>query len=125
MMPTVKQHETLAFIRDYIAEHCYSPTFQEIADGIGVRSKSGVHRLISGLEERGLIRRLHYRERAIVIVEKPDELAELKQEIAHLRLALQELCKPIPLGLLANPDYEGALREANRRQRLALEALTR
>jgi repressor LexA len=124
MMLTVRQHETLAFICDYIAEHCYSPTFQEIADGIGLRSKSGVHRLISGLEERGLIRRLHYRERAIMIVEKPDELAELKQEIARLRLALQEICKPIPMGTLANPDYEGALREANRRQRLALEALT-
>ena len=123
MMLTKRQRDAYGFIRDFTAEHGVSPTFQEIADGLGLRSKCSVHRLISGLEERGVIRRMHFRERAIELVQKPDELAELKQEIARLRLTLQELCKPIPLGLLCNPDYEGALREANRRQRLAWETL--
>ena len=72
-MMTVRQNETLEFIKGYIASTGVSPTFQEIATAVNLRSKSGVHRLVAGLEERGLIRRRHYRERAIELM--PDDAA--------------------------------------------------
>ena len=77
MMLTVRQHDTLAFIKAFDAANGVSPTFQEIAEGIGLRSKSGVHRLVSGLEERGFIRRLHYRERAIEIIPQDEPTAKM------------------------------------------------
>jgi len=121
---TRRQHKTYVFIRDYIGAHGYSPSFGDIMEGVGYASKSNVFYALERLQNRGLIRRHSHRARSIEILPQTDELSELKQEIARLRLALQELCKPIPMGMLANPDYEGALREANRRQRLASEALS-
>ncbi len=66
-----KMKECLDFVRAYIAEHDgVSPSFQDIADGIGIASKSGVHRLIVALEERGLIQRMKDRARSLSV---PDD----------------------------------------------------
>jgi repressor LexA len=74
-MLTRKQHELLLFINGRLAQGGVSPSFDEMKDALGLKSKSGIHRLISGLEERGFIRRLPHRARALEVVRLPDELA--------------------------------------------------
>ncbi|MDO6416816.1 transcriptional repressor LexA [Sphingomonas sp. BIUV-7] len=71
-MLTVKQHELLCFINDRLNETGVSPSFEEMKDALDLKSKSGVHRLISALEERSFIRRLPNRARALEIVKLPD-----------------------------------------------------
>jgi len=71
-MLTPRQHEALTFLAAYTREHGYAPSFEEIAEAMNVASKSNVHRLLSGLEERGFIRRLRHRQRAIEIVRMPE-----------------------------------------------------
>lgn len=66
---TRRQQEVLDFIRAYVAEHQYSPTFDEIADFVGLDSKSGVHRIVHGLVDRGAIRLLPRQARSIEIVQ--------------------------------------------------------
>ncbi|WP_430256514.1 LexA family protein [Neorhizobium sp. DAR64872/K0K18] len=65
---TERQRDLIAFIRDFKAKHGFSPSFVEMAGGIGISSKSGVARLVSGLEERGVIRRLKDKNRSVSIV---------------------------------------------------------
>jgi repressor LexA len=67
-MLTRKQRELLQFIQDRLAETGVSPSFDEMKDALGLKSKSGVHRLITGLEERGFIRRLPHRARALEVM---------------------------------------------------------
>ncbi|MBV8688215.1 MAG: transcriptional repressor LexA [Alphaproteobacteria bacterium] len=76
-MLTRKQSELLTYIRDRLAESGVSPSFEEMKDALALKSKSGVHRLISALEERGFIRRLPNRARALEIVKMPDSVAGL------------------------------------------------
>ena len=73
-MLTRKQHELLCFINDRLAEAGVSPSFEEMKDALDLKSKSGVHRLISALEERGFIRRLPNRARALEVVKLPDAI---------------------------------------------------
>lgn len=69
-MLTAAQSKALDYIRKYVAEHDgLAPTFGEIGIGVGLRSKSGVARLLRGLADRGAIRRLPFRARAIEIVD--------------------------------------------------------
>jgi repressor LexA len=74
-MLTRKQHELLMFINQRLAATGVSPSFDEMKDALNLRSKSGIHRLISGLEERGFIRRLAHRARALEVIKLPDEAA--------------------------------------------------
>lgn len=74
-MLTRKQHELLCYINDRLGETGVSPSFEEMKDALELKSKSGVHRLISALEERGFIRRLANRARALEIVRMPDTKA--------------------------------------------------
>jgi repressor LexA len=74
-MLTKKQHELLMFINQRLSATGVSPSFDEMKDALNLRSKSGIHRLISGLEERGFIRRLAHRARALEVVKLPDEVA--------------------------------------------------
>ena len=67
-MLTQRQLQLLRFIQLYVKEHDVSPSFDEMRSALKLRSKSGIHRLISGLEERGYIRRLAYRARALEVV---------------------------------------------------------
>jgi repressor LexA len=71
-MLTRKQHELLMFINERLKEAGIPPSFDEMKDALDLRSKSGVHRLIKALEERGFIRRLHNRARAIEVVRLPE-----------------------------------------------------
>jgi len=71
-MLTKKQHQLLTFIDQRLRETGISPSFDEMKDALGLASKSGIHRLISGLEERGFIRRLAHRARALEILRMPD-----------------------------------------------------
>jgi repressor LexA len=74
-MLTRKQHELLMFINQRLTATGVAPSFDEMKDALKLRSKSGIHRLISGLEERGFIRRLPHRARALEVVKLPEESA--------------------------------------------------
>jgi repressor LexA len=71
-MLTAKQRELLLLIDDRLKTGGISPSFDEMRDALGLKSKSGVHRLISALEERGFIRRLPNRARALEVLKVPD-----------------------------------------------------
>jgi repressor LexA len=73
-MLTAKQHELLRFIQRKLEETGISPSFEEMKDALDLRSKSGVHRLISALEERGFIRRLPNRARALEVLRQPENV---------------------------------------------------
>lgn len=73
-MLTRKQHELLFFIDQHLRETGVSPSFDEMKDALGLKSKSGIHRLISGLEERGFIRRLAHRARALEVLRLPGDV---------------------------------------------------
>jgi repressor LexA len=82
-MLTRKQHELLCFIHDRLGETGVSPSFEEMKDALDLKSKSGVHRLISALEERSFIRRLPNRARALEILRMPDMAKPAKPPIAE------------------------------------------
>jgi repressor LexA len=69
---TRKQHELLTYIHRHLGENGVSPSFEEMKEALELKSKSGVHRLISALEERGFIRRLPNRARALEVMRMPD-----------------------------------------------------
>ena len=71
-MLTRKQHELLTFIHAQIQEAGISPSFDEMKAALNLKSKSGIHRLITALEERGFIRRLPHRARALEVLKLPD-----------------------------------------------------
>ena len=71
-MLTEKQFELLAFIHERLKESGIPPSFDEMKDALNLRSKSGIHRLITALEERGFIRRLPHRARALEVLRLPD-----------------------------------------------------
>jgi repressor LexA len=72
-MLTRKQHELLMFIHERIKETGVSPSFDEMKEALDLASKSGIHRLITALEERGFLRRLPHRARALEVVKLPQE----------------------------------------------------
>jgi repressor LexA len=72
-MLTRKQHELLMFIHERIKETGVSPSFDEMKEALDLASKSGIHRLITALEERGFLRRLPHRARALEVVRMPEE----------------------------------------------------
>ncbi|TAD85690.1 MAG: transcriptional repressor LexA [Sphingomonadales bacterium] len=72
-MLTAKQHELIRFIQQRLEETGISPSFEEMKDALDLKSKSGVHRLISALEERGFLRRLPNRARALEVIRQPED----------------------------------------------------
>lgn len=72
-MLTRKQHELLMFIHERIQETGVSPSFDEMKEALDLASKSGIHRLITALEERGFIRRLAHRARALEVMKLPEQ----------------------------------------------------
>lgn len=92
---TKKRADLLEFIRAYTQEKGISPSFDEMKEGIGIKSKSGVHRLLTSLVERGHLARTNYRARALFVIEQTPEnnLLQLenrllKDEVARLRADL-------------------------------------
>ena len=74
-MLTKSQHECLAYIADRLQEFGICPSYDEIRHHLDLKSKSGINRIMRGLEERGFIRRLPYRSRAVEIIKLPPDLA--------------------------------------------------
>ena len=74
-MLTRKQHELLLFIHERLKESGIPPSFDEMKEALDLASKSGIHRLITALEERGFIRRLPNRARALEVLRLPDSIA--------------------------------------------------
>ncbi len=71
-MLTRKQHELLMLIHERLQAEGVPPSFDEMKDALGLKSKSGVHRLVTALEERGFLRRLHHRARALEVLKLPE-----------------------------------------------------
>ncbi len=80
-MLTKKQHELICFINDRLAETGVSPSFEEMKEALDLKSKSGVHRLISALEERQFLRRLPNRARALEVLKMPERVEKRGQVI--------------------------------------------
>lgn len=81
-MLTRKQHELLLYVDRHLRATGFSPSFEEMKDALQLRSKSGIHRLISALEERGFLRRHHHRARALEILRLPEGASALPN-MAH------------------------------------------
>jgi repressor LexA len=101
-MLTRKQHELVCFINDRLKETGVSPSFEEMKEALDLKSKSGVHRLISALEERQFIRRLPNRARALEVLRMPDR----PEKKAPARAAAKATPPPRPLREPANDIIE-------------------
>jgi repressor LexA len=77
-MLTTKQHELLVFIDKHLRETGCSPSFEEMKDALDLRSKSGIHRLISALEERGFLRRHKHRARALEVLRLSGDMMPMR-----------------------------------------------
>ena len=96
-MLTAKQHELLHFIQERLDSSGISPSFEEMKEALGLKSKSGIHRLISALEERGFLRRLPNRARALEVLKVPEAAKPVRDDrdnVVPLRKAPPAL-KPI------------------------------
>ncbi len=95
-MLTRKQHELICFIEDRLNNSGISPSFEEMKEALGLKSKSGVHRLISALEERGFLRRLPNRARALEVVRAPERGEELAAVAPSNVIAMPRVSNPLP-----------------------------
>src|SRR5437762_3089652 len=75
-MLTRKQYELLMFIHERVRESGIPPSFDEMKDALDLKSKSGIHRLITALEERGFLKRMEKRARALEIIKLPENMAD-------------------------------------------------
>ena len=107
-MLTRKQHELLTFIQTRLEDSGISPSFEEMKEALDLKSKSGVHRLISALEERGFIRRLPNRARALEVIRDSDAIAAkpAARAAASSAAALAPLRSPPPAREPANDVIE-------------------
>ena len=92
-MLTRKQHELIRFIQERLEATGISPSFEEMKEALDLKSKSGVHRLISALEERGFIRRLPNRARALEVLKQPENVTSVKAA-ANSNSALSSIKAP-------------------------------
>lgn len=95
-MLTRKQHELVCFINDRLKETGVSPSFEEMKEALDLKSKSGVHRLISALEEREFIRRLPNRARALEVLRMPERAEKKSRAKSHPSQLPQHLPAPQP-----------------------------
>jgi repressor LexA len=108
-MLTKKQRDLLVFIHKRVQKDGVSPSFDEMKDALDLRSKSGIHRLITALEERGFIRRLPHRARAIEILRLPEDMEPARAASSRAARTDEALAA---LG----PDQMSALARAARAQ---------
>ena len=102
-MLTRKQHELICFISDRLGETGVSPSFEEMKEALDLKSKSGVHRLISALEERKFIRRLPNRARALEVLRMPDRPEQGRTGGAKAALARDGAAR-IPANIRSMPQ---------------------
>ncbi len=107
-MLTRKQHELLMFIHKHLETTGFSPSFEEMKAGLDLRSKSGIHRLITALEERGFLRRRAHRARALEVVRLPDSALPWRGAVA----APAEAAAPPPPTNVVRANF-GRARAAN------------
>lgn len=105
-MLTRKQHELLMFIHERIKETGVSPSFDEMKEALDLASKSGIHRLITALEERGFLRRLPHRARALEVVRMPEEATPNARGRAPFKPQLVENTRPAAAAAPANDVRE-------------------
>ena len=96
-MLTRKQYELLMFIHERVRETGIPPSFDEMKDALDLKSKSGIHRLITALEERGFLRRMEKRARALEVLKLPENVSET-QRPATTRSQAQRLVHPARRG---------------------------
>jgi len=115
-MLTRKQHELLMFIERHLRTTGFSPSFEEMKAALKLKSKSGIHRLISGLEERGFVKRRAHRARALELLRLPDTGSP---RLAKAQPAPEALPAPPPLAAQPSlnvirgnfsPSLQGAIR---------------
>jgi repressor LexA len=87
---TRKQHELLVFIDKHLRNTGFSPSFEEMKEALNLRSKSGIHRLITALEERGFLRRRAHRARALEVIRLPENLAQRRPPAVAAAPAVRE-----------------------------------
>ncbi len=106
-MLTAKQQQLLAYIKTHLEQGGVSPSFEEMKEALDLKSKSGIHRLISALEERGFIRRLPNRARALEIMKLPDGMEAAAQSRGASVTPLRKSSPPQPsLPVAANDVVE-------------------
>ena len=105
-MLTRKQHELIRFIQVKLEETGISPSFEEMKEALDLKSKSGVHRLISALEERGFIRRLPNRARALEVLRQPDNVSQTAPKPANTNTVAAPLRAPAATPRPANDVIE-------------------
>jgi len=105
-MLTRKQHELIRFIQVKLEETGISPSFEEMKEALDLKSKSGVHRLISALEERGFIRRLPNRARALEVLRQPDNIGQAAPKPANTNIVAPPLRAPAATPRPANDVIE-------------------
>jgi len=102
-MLTAKQQQLLRYIKEHLDRGGVSPSFEEMKEALDLKSKSGIHRLISALEERGFIRRLANRARALEIVKLPEGMAPAASTGAGEGVVTPLLRKPAAVPARATP----------------------
>lgn len=105
-MLTAKQNELLRFIHERLEGNGVSPSFEEMKEALDLKSKSGVHRLIGALEERGFIRRLANRARALEVVKMPEGGGARDVNVVKLTPAIASKSSQLHLPVAANDVIE-------------------
>ncbi|WP_305096140.1 transcriptional repressor LexA [Croceibacterium aestuarii] len=105
-MLTAKQHELLLYIQRKLEETGISPSFEEMKEALDLKSKSGVHRLISALEERGFLRRLPNRARALEVLKQPENVKGQTPAAANSNDPLTRVTTPPRAAAPANDVIE-------------------
>ena len=103
-MLTRKQHELLTFIDHHLKATGFSPSFEEMKAALNLRSKSGIHRLISALEERGFLQRRHHRARALEVTRLPNDIVAREAVITEAPVAAPGFAPNVIRG-----DFSGKL----------------
>jgi len=113
-MLTPKQHKLLVFIDEFIKQNGHSPSFEEMKNAVGLKSKSGIHVLINSLEERGFIRKLPHKARALEVLKLPEVVEKslsnnLANDNAETEFSLMiplygKIAAGTPIEAIANPS---------------------
>jgi repressor LexA len=103
-MLTRKQYELLMFIHERVRESGIPPSFDEMKEALDLKSKSGIHRLITALEERGFLRRMEKRARALEVLKLPDNMAETLRPATTRSQALRSVARPHGRGEIRMAD---------------------
>ncbi|MGK7861402.1 transcriptional repressor LexA [Falsiroseomonas sp. E2-1-a4] len=119
-MLTRKQHELLMFIDKHLRATGFSPSFEEMKEALRLKSKSGIHRLITALEERGFLKRRAHRARALEVVRLPENVAPRRTEPAPAPAATQPAFSPNVIRGHFAPGLAGVQKAANEAGSVAL-----